>query len=538
MCAAWVRPERLVATRPAPASYAAEGLWPESSLGAVLDATVKAVPDGPAVVDGLIRLDYTALADEVNRVATGFRRLGVRAGDVVTVELPNWWETVVAMHAVLRIGAVLNPVVPIYRDHELRFIIAQSRPRVVVVPHRFRGFDYVEMLERVSSELDYLPAVVVIRAEDGLSGGTVTFEEIAAEPGATPDANRPDEIAVLMYTSGTTAEPKGVLHNHRTLGYEVQSMVEWFGLDGSYPVFSPSPLTHITGLELGVLLPAVLGTPTVLLDAWDPRKGADLVEAESCGFTAGATPFLRGLTEEYRSRGTRSRLRVFACGGADVPPALVREARHVLGASVVRVYGSSEFPTFSCGRSEDPLHIAADTDGLPMGPVESRLDGVDATGTGDLLVRGPELFLGYLDPQLNDDAFTDDGFFRTGDLASLDDSGAVVIRGRAKDIIIRNGENISAKEIEDLLYEHPSVAEVAVVAAPSIRTGEQACAVVVPAPGSPPTLAELCAHLEAKRLARQKLPERLELVDALPKTPSGKIQKFLLRQQLREVSLA
>ena len=275
MCAAWVRPERLVATRPAPPRYADEGWWPESSLGAALDEAVKTVPEGLAVVDGPVRLDYRALADQVNRVAAGLGRLGVRAGDVVTVELPNWWEAVVVMQAVLRIGAVLNPVVPIYRDHELRFIFAQARPRAIVVPHRFRGFDYVEMLERITRELDYLPAVVVIRAEDDLIPGAVTFEEIAADEDTAPDAHGPDEIAVLIYTSGTTAEPKGVLHSHRTLGYEVRSMVEWFNLDDSYAIFTPSPLTHITGLELGVLVPAVLGTPTVLLDSWDPRRAAE-----------------------------------------------------------------------------------------------------------------------------------------------------------------------------------------------------------------------------------------------------------------------
>lgn len=272
----------------------------------------------------------------------------------------------------------------------------------------------------------------------------------------------------------------------------------------------------------------------MLLDVWDPVNAVDLIEREQCRFIMGATPFLQGLTAEYAGCGHGSALGVFVCGGADVPPALIRRATEVLGCHVARVYGSSDLPTLCCGGPRDELRVRAETDGMPVGPVSYRLEDV-VDDVGELVVDGPERFLGYLDPALNEAAFTADGWFRTGDLASVDEHGAVTIRGRRKDIILRGGENISVKEIEDLLHQHPAVTQVAVVAMPDPVLGEQACAFVVPAGGAPPTLADLAVFLRAQRLARQKFPERLELVDLLPTTASGKVQKHILRQRVRAV---
>jgi cyclohexanecarboxylate-CoA ligase len=341
---------------------------------------------------------------------------------------------------------------------------------------------------------------------------------------------------LLLYTSGTTADPKGVLHNHRTLGYENRSIIELFRLGGADTVFTASPATHITGFLYGILLPPMLGVASVLMDVWDPIIAARLIEAEACRFTVGATPFLRGLVDAYAARGTPCALTTFLCGGADVPPELVYRAREVLGSTVLRIYGSSEFPTFSSAGPDDKPSVGAETEGMPIGPANGRIDRPDSNGIGELLVQGPELFLGYLDGSLNQGAFTTDGYFRTGDLARIDGRGAVTIMGRKKDIIIRNGENISAKEVEDILYEHPSVHQVAVVAMPDARTGEKVCAFVVAAPGTSPTLDELCGHLAAHHIARQKLPEWLELVDSLPTTASGKVQKFVLRDRARALA--
>jgi cyclohexanecarboxylate-CoA ligase len=292
-----------------------------------------------------------------------------------------------------------------------------------------------------------------------------------------------------------------------------------------------SPLTHVTGFLYGFILPAMLGTTSVLLDVWAPQPATDLIETYECRFTVLATPFLQGLVESYKQRGTPCALRYFACGGADVPPELVRRAAEVLGCHVSRIYGSSEFPTVASGGPDDPSDCNADTDGRPIGSVEVRLDEV-TDGVGELLARGPECFHGYLDPQLNEGAFTDDGYFHTGDLASIDDEGYITIQGRKKDIIIRKGENISAREVEDLLFAHESISDVAVVAVPDPISGERACAVVVPSPGTTPTLAAITEYLEQLGVAKQKFPEQLRLVESLPRTASGKVQKFLIRADI------
>jgi cyclohexanecarboxylate-CoA ligase len=515
--------------------------WPSQRLESHLEAAAIEAPASLAVVDGVHELSYGELFQRVCRVAGELSRMGVQPGDVVTVVLPNWWETLVLIQATLRLGAVVNPIVPIYRDREIEFICREATPKMVIVPHVFRGFDYPEMMGRVETELNRPIAVVVVRSGGSLPKGRVAFDELVVARDAgdavrnVSSAAEPEQLALLMYTSGTTASPKGVLHSHQTLGYENESLIELFDLGERDTVFMPSPLTHITGFLYGALLPPRLRATSVLLDIWDPARAVELVEQWRCRYTVGATPFLDGLTEAYGHRGGPSSLTRFLCGGADVPPDLIYRARKVLGADVQRVYGSSEFPTFSAAKPVDPPEVGAETDGTPIGPVDWRLDGVDGE-VGELLVRGPELFLGYLDPTLNGDAFTDDGFFRTGDRVSVNSYGAITVKGRSKDIIIRNGEKISAREIEDLLHEHELVKNVAVVAMPDDRTGEKVCAFVVPVGGTAVTIEELARHLETRHIARQKMHERVELVEELPTTASGKVQKYLLRQRAKEIA--
>ena len=521
------------ATRPSPTDWLAEGVYAGRTTASFLDECAAEAPDADAVIQAGHRIDYRELARQVQQVAAGFRSAGVARGAVVTMQLPNWWESNVVFHALSRLGAVVNPVVPIYRDREIGFIVRQSSPAAIVIPHRFRGFDHVAMVERVLSGVAEAPVVVVVRPDGPLPEGFVGLEDLPAAGERVPAEGDAADIALLLYTSGTTADPKGVLHSHDTLVYEVRSMIEMYDLGPRDTIFMPSPVTHITGFLYGFIMPTMTRAPVVLLDVWEPSAAAEVIEAESCRFTVAATPFLHGLAEVYARRGTPSCLGAFLCGGADVPPALVREATAVLGCDVARVYGSSEFPTFCSGRPGDPPEIAADTDGIPIGPVGWRLDEA-AGGIGELLVKGPDLFLGYLDASLNDAAFSADGYFRTGDLASIDERGAVTIRGRQKDIIIRGGENISAKEVEDILFTHPSVKEVAVVAMPDPVMVERVCAFVVAGTAPPPTLDELTAFLGEHRLARQKHPERLELVDALPTTASGKVQKYVLRRLVAE----
>jgi cyclohexanecarboxylate-CoA ligase len=506
--------------------------YPSTTLDGHLARAAELHPDGLAIVEGRTRLSFAALAQEVAAFAGGLASIGVRRGDVVTIVLPNWWEAMVAIQAALRLGAIVNPVVPIYRALEIGFILNQAMSSAVIIPHRFRNFDYVEMMEGVIAGLRKKFAVVVVRSEGTLPAGYVPFAALASERTLAGHAGgMPSDVALLLYTSGTTADPKGVLHTHETLDYEVRSIVRRFGLGNEDTVFMPSPLTHITGFLYGAIMPPMLEATAVYLDIWHAETGFALIEDHACRFIMAATPFLRSLVEIYEARGATSSLRTFLCGGADVPPTLIRHARDVMGSEVSRIYGSSEFPTFCAARPGDGVSVAADTDGIPISPATFRLEDSADEG-GELLVKGPEMFAGYSDPALNAEAFTDDGYFRTGDLARVDAQGAITICGRSKDIINRGGEKISAKQVEDILHRHDAISQAAVVGMPDDRMVEKMCAFVVPNPGAEPTMDEIVRFLKGAGLARQKLPERLEIVPAFPMTASGKVQKFKLRQML------
>jgi cyclohexanecarboxylate-CoA ligase len=515
------------------------GHWQDRLVDACVAAAAAERPEAVAVVDGAATLTYGNLERSVRAAAGSLAALGVGRGAVVSWQLPNWHEAVILHHAVLRLGAVSNPIVPIYRHREVGYILRQAESQVVVVPGEFRGFDYPAMIADLRPGLPSLRHVVTARPA---GRAALRFDELLqGEPGfAGMPARDADDPVLLMFTSGTTAHPKGVVHTHNTLDYECRSIIEVYGLGPDDVVFMPSPVTHITGLLYGLLMPAMLRTRVVLQDVWDATAALRLIEQQRCSFTMAATPFLHGLVHhrDLPSFDVTS-MRVFACGGADVPPALIRQAGERLGTTATRVYGSTEFPTLSTSPPDAPPDKRAGTDGRAISAAEYRI--VDDAGadlpagqTGELLVRGPELFLGYLAASDNDGAFTPDGWFRTGDLAVADLDGYVSIRGRKKDIILRGGENISATEVENLLFEHPAVREAAVVAMPDPVLTERACAFVVPEAGQTPTLPELTAFLLGQQLAKQKLPERLELVAELPKTQSGKVQKFRLRELIRD----
>jgi cyclohexanecarboxylate-CoA ligase len=514
------------------------GHWRDRFVDEFVAEAARLRPDALAVVDGLVRLTYAELERSVQSVAATLAALDVTRGEVVSWQLPNWYETVVLHHAVLRLGAVSNPIVPIYRQREVGYILTQAESRVVVVPETFRGFDYAAMIAQLRPDLPALQHVVIARST---GAAPLSFDHLlSGDPGGLAQVPRAaDDPILLMFTSGTTADPKGVLHTHNTLDYENRSIIDVYGLNRDDVVFMPSPVTHITGLLYGLQLPAMLGTRVVLQDIWEPTAALRLIDAERCSFAVAATPFLHGLVHhpELASFDVTS-LRVFACGGADVPPALIRQASDQLGCIATRVYGSTEFPTLSTSAPHATEDERAGTDGLAIGAAKYRI--VDEAGTdvapgdnGELLVQGPELFPRYLRDSDNDAAFTADGWFRTGDLASADAQHYVSIRGRKKDIVLRGGENISVTELENLLFEHPAVREVAVVAMPDPVLVERACAFVVPTPGAAPSLEDLVEFLLGRQLAKQKCPERLELVGELPKTQSGKIQKYRLRELIR-----
>ena len=507
---------------------------------ALLGRVTGADPGRVLLIDGAAELTGAALCSAVAADQARLRAAGVQRGDVVCAQLPNWWEAVSLAHAVWGMGATLCPVPVNYRVAEVSAILAAAPVAAFAAPGSYRGTAYPPMIAEAMRRSGAPAPLLTVRPE----GPADPDPDPAPDPGGPELAGHLDAVSLLMFTSGTTGRPKGVLHSHRTLLADAQSIADLYRMAGDV-VYMPSPVGHVTGLVYGVLMPLLMDGSCVLQAEWDATAGADLIERHGGTVCVGATPFLRGLTDEYRRRGRRSALRAFICGGADVPPSLVREAEAALGAAVARAYGLTEMPTVTCGGPGDPEAIRADTDGRLTGSSQARLArraswaggaGGDG-GAGELEVRGPELCLGYLDPADTAASFTADGWFRTGDLARLGPDRDVTIVGRSKDVVVRGGENISMKEVEDYLAAHPHIADVAIVGVPDDVLGERACAFVVARDGAP-TLAEMGSYLSAQGIARHKLPEYLLVVPALPRTLSGKIQKFRLRERAAELLAA
>jgi cyclohexanecarboxylate-CoA ligase len=456
-------------------------------------------------------------------------------------QLPNWLEAAAIHLASIRVGAVSTPIVPIYRHREVAFIVRQSRARVLFIPSLFRGFDYPRMMSELRAELPDLQHVISVGAS-GNDQLAVDGLDVTGDPVPFESSGRSvDDVAVMLYSSGTTGYPKGILHTHRSLGHELRSFVEFLELDSSHVVLMPSPLTHITGLLYGIHLPAVLGSTVVLQDIWKPDEAWRLIAEHSCRLTVGATPFLRGLLDAAADVQDRPTLDYFLCGGADVPADLVRKANSELGCVVTRGYGATELPTATLCNRHDSVDKRSLTDGRPMAGVEVRV--VDSSGTqvdvgrkGVLHLRGPEQCLGYLDSDANEESFTADGWWISGDLGFVDRDGYLTITGRVKDLIIRGGENLAAGEIESLVAEHPAVADVAVLGMPDRVLGERVCAFVVLKDGAALSVGELGAFLAGYRLAKQKYPERIEVIDELPRTASGKVQKHILRARIEQLA--
>lgn len=530
--------------------YRAEGAWRDVLCDQALVETAARRADELALVDRRGEMTWGELEASARGFAAGLGARGVGRGDVVSWILPNWREAAIAHWGIWLVGGVSNPIVPIYRHREVGYIVAQAQSRAIVIPKSFRGFDYETMLCELANDLPSLETIVTVEEGAGRNAESsvavsalgdlgVGFEAlIETQSIAAETAGRsPDDPALLLYTSGTTADPKGAVHTHNTLDSELRSMVEFYGLGEETVVYMPSPLSHVTGLLYGIQLPALIGGSVVYQDQFEAEAGLDLVAEYGCSFSVGATPFLVGLCDAQSARPRTLALKTFVCGGADVPADLIRSANEVLGCQATRAYGSTEFPTVTGGNAADPIALRAETDGRVMDHCEVRV--VDEAGhevapgvAGELEARGPELFTGYLGG-VGADSLDAEGWFSTGDLVSIE-RGYLTVEGRIKDIILRGGENISVKEIEELLYGHPDVDEVAIVAMPDLALTERACAFVVSRNNIALELADLVEFLEGHRLARQKFPERLELLEALPKTPSGKVQKNRLRTWIAE----
>ncbi|HVW34753.1 MAG TPA: AMP-binding protein [Acidimicrobiia bacterium] len=522
------------------AAFVASGAWDGTTLAGRVRRHATAAGTAPAVIDGpggRVHA-YAELDGDADRVAGHLRSLGVEPGDVVSVQLPNWYETVAIDLAVLRIGAVLNPLLPVYRANELRHMLAVGAVRVLFTPGTYRGFDHRAMVEGLRPALPALEHHVTIDPGGGLPGART---DPSSDPGGgPPPPGDPAAVSELLFTSGTEATPKAIMHTEQTTGAAVRTAARDLGLGRSDVVWMPSPIGHSTGLNYGVRMALHHGLPLVLQDRWSPEDAVILVSTHRCTYTVAATTFLADFVEAARNRRADvSSLRLFGSGGAPVPAELVTAAGAV-GVNVLRLYGSTEVLVATWNRPDDPLDRRVMTDGRPLGGVEVEVragDGRAVVGEpGEIYVRSPATAVGFhADPVRTAATFGPGGWVRSGDLGVLGSDGHLAIVGRRKEIIIRGGLNIAPRELEDLIGALPGVAAVAVVGVPDDRLGELTCACVVPAPGAaPPTLEGIVAALREKGLASYKLPQRLELVAALPTTATGKIQKFRLRSDIRE----
>lgn len=531
------------------------GAWQDKTIADYLDEAVASVPDKTAIVGYRVasnertQLSYRELDRLATRVAAGLIGLGVGRGDVVACQLPNWWHMTLLTLACARIGAVINPLMPIFRERELRFMLAHADTRVFIIPRSYRNFDYPTMVAGIRDAVPSLEHVLVI---DG--GGEDSFEKVLLERAWETEMDvsallaerrvSADDIVQMLYTSGTTGEPKGVLHTYNTLFSNVVPYSERLGLTADDKVMMASPLAHQTGFLYGVLMPVYLQATAILQDLWDPAYAVKVVHAEKPTFTMASTPFLADLIDiAPKSPGQLDSLKVFVAAGAPIPGALVEKAAQVVNARVVSAWGMTENGAVTMTRPDDPVSRASSSDGVALPWIEVRVvddqqQPVAAGSEGNLLMRGASLFVGYLKrPELYQ--VDSEGWFDTGDLATIDTDGYIRITGRTKDVVIRGGENIPVVELENLLYKHPAISAVALVGCPDPRLGERLCAYVTLHSGHQElTLEEVACYLSEQGVSRNYLPEYLEVMAELPRTPSGKIQKFKLRDQAQQVQIA
>jgi acyl-CoA synthetase len=537
------------------AYYRANGWWTDATLTEMSFTGVNASAAASCRIRSRTR-PFVGTIGEVGdmgrRLAGALARRGIVAGDVVAFQLPNWVEAMACLYGLLPLGVVIVPIVHIYGSKEVTHILRQSKARALITTDRFGRQDYVANLEAALPELPDLEFVVMVPSGDGplpnLETTVVSWADALDSGDALdrPAQVDPDSPALIGYTSGTTAAPKGVIHTHRSFLADQRTYAHFLTEDTApTPAVLPtgfltaSPIGHVTGLT-SVLRPMYSVGSVDLIDVWHPETVLAAMAADGIAIGGGPPFFLLSLLDHpnfdpavhlpYVARLTM--------GGAPVPATVAQRAMD-LGISIVRAYGSTEHPSTTCALHSDPVEKRNFTDGRIMSGSELRL--LDSEGhpvpvgqPGDIYSRGPELFLGYTDPALTVEAIDADGWYDTGDTGFLDPEGYLTITDRKKDIIIRGGENISAAEVEGLISEMPGVGEVAVVAAPDPRYGERGVAVIrlVP-PARAFALDVVRAYLEAGGLARQKWPEEVRFVDEFPRTPSGKIQKNVLRTSLR-----
>ncbi|MBN4055674.1 AMP-binding protein [bacterium AH-315-K03] len=513
-------------------AYAA-GHWVKETLADALARSATEQPNRVLIVDGDIQLNAQSLQKKACSLA---HTLAARypAGSVISFMLPNWYEAAIIYLATTIAGMVAHPVLPSLREHDLRFMLKDVNSRMIFIPEKFREHNYTDMLSEIIQNLDHPPEVVVVR---GNKDQHIHFDSLFFNStNQTLPTLNPDAVRMIMYTSGTTGRPKGVMHSHNSIHALIKQLGQHWLIEPGDKFLVASPISHIGGAIYAFECPILLGAQAVLMEQWQADKAVEQIQNQHCTHFAGATPFLvQTLAAAKRAETRLPELKLFICGGASVAPSLIREASDYFERAIVtRVYGSTEVPVMSVGViNRNDIKHAAETDGQAgIADIKLRDANGNFTDSGEVIAKGAQMLVGYHHSEDENQAFDKQGYFRSGDLAHWIDNNYLVISGRIKDLIIRNGENIAPKEIEDLLINHPDINDIAIVGLPNAKTGEQACAVIVTNNKAQTDVNTLAKFLIAKGVTKFKIPERIEIWPSLPKNDAGKILKHQIRNTL------
>ncbi|EEW1528652.1 TPA: medium-chain fatty-acid--CoA ligase [Escherichia coli] len=523
------------------AAYRQQGLWGDASLADYWQQTARAMPDKIAVVDNHgASYTYSALDHAASCLANWMLAKGIESGDRIAFQLPGWCEFTVIYLACLKIGAVSVPLLPSWREAELVWVLNKCQAKMFFAPTLFKQTRPVDLILPLQNQLPQLQQIVGV---DKLAPATssLSLSQIIADNTSLTTAitTHGDELAAVLFTSGTEGLPKGVMLTHNNILASERAYCARLNLTWQDVFMIPAPLGHATGFLHGVTAPFLIGARSVLLDIFTPDACLALLEQQRCTCMLGATPFVYDLLNVLEKQpADLSALRFFLCGGTTIPKKVARECQQ-RGIKLLSVYGSTESSPHAVVNLDDPLSRFMHTDGYAAAGVEIKVVD-DARKTlppgceGEEASRGPNVFMGYFDePELTARALDEEGWYYSGDLCRMDEAGYIKITGRKKDIIVRGGENISSREVEDILLQHPKIHDACVVAMPDERLGERSCAyVVLKAPHHSLSLEEVVAFFSRKRVAKYKYPEHIVVIEKLPRTASGKIQKFLLRKDI------